>query len=249
MLVRKCYVIFTATVRPSVPALPLAGDEQQREAEYVKAVSASLIMARSKGISACFVLAENSAAEAKQLQATCQNHGVEFVRCCPELASARLKGKGYFEALLLQQIVSEVSVKETETCAFLKITGRLQLRNIDRIVQSVTNSNSDCLINVYARGQYADTRVMAFNRDFWRVVMQFVDDIDDRRRRYFEHVVPVAMRTAALRGQKCDYLLPPPRLAGRSASTGRIYRPSLVQYLVQRTKLSIYRSIYRLNRE
>jgi hypothetical protein len=55
MLVRKCYVIFTATVRPSAPALPLAGDEEQREAEYL-------------------------------------------------------------EALLLQEIVSEVSVKEIETC-------------------------------------------------------------------------------------------------------------------------------------
>jgi hypothetical protein len=248
MLVRKCYVIFTATVRPSVPALPLAGDEQQREAEYVKALSASLIIARSKGISARFVLAENSEAEATQLQATCQNHGVQFVRC-PGVAPSRSKGKGYLEALLLQKIVSEVSAKETNTCAFLKITGRLQLRNIDRIVQSVTNSTSDCLINLYARSQYADTRVMAFSRDFWQVVMQFVDDIDDERKRYFEHVVPVAMRTAALRGLKCDYLLPPPRVAGRSASTGQIYRPSLLRYLVQHTKLFIYRNIYRLNRE
>jgi hypothetical protein len=90
---------------------------------------------------------------------------------------------------------------------------------------------------------------MAFNRDFWHCAMQFVDDIDDKGKRYIEHVMPVAMRTAALRGLKCDYLLPPPRLAGRSGSTDRLYRPSLIQYLVEYTKLSIYRNIYRLNRE
>ena len=55
---------------------------------------------------------------------------------------------------------------------------------------------------------------MAFNRDFWQVVMQFVDDIDDGKKRYFEHVVPVAMRAAALRGLTCDYLLPSPQIAG-----------------------------------
>lgn len=242
---RDCCVVFTATVRPTIQSV-IAGTEEQREAEYVEAISSTMEAVRNRGLSARFILAENSAAEVTRLRKTCDEYNIQFLRC-PSSPALQFKGKGHAEALLLIHTVNTLSATAMESCCFLKITGRLQLCNIEAILRSIAKSSCDCLINLYVRSQYADTRVMAFNRNFLQYVSRFIEEIDDANGKYLEYVMPVAMRMAVLNGLKADYLLPPPRLKGRSASTGETYRASWSQYIAEYLKVSLYRQTHALD--
>jgi hypothetical protein len=113
--------------------------------------------------------------------------------------------------------------------------------NLPEIVKTALSASADCLANLYANGRYADTRVLVFSTRFWNRVVPSSESIDDARGRYLEHVVADTMWSAASDGWTCDYLISPPRIVGRSAATGKIYRGTWSEFLTEDLKLRIKR--------
>ena len=128
------------------------------------------------------------------------------------------------------------------------MTGRLRVQNIDKLICKAAASDNDCLVNLHSRAKYADTRVIVSSGAFWEYVMRLVDTIDDAKHRYLEHIVPLAIHAATRAGLKCDYLLPPPMITGRSASTAHIYTASMTAHALTYFKILLKRVIYHQHR-
>ncbi|SDS46302.1 hypothetical protein [Opitutus sp. GAS368] len=239
---KSIYVVFTASVNPHAQASITAGN-LSREDEYIEAISANVRLGRLSGVNATYILAENSEAAAMRLRSACGQLGVRFMQCAvtPE---GFFKGKGHSEALMLNEVIERLP-DEPSSMVLLKVTGRLQVQNMDRLICAARNTSSDSLVNLYSRAKYADTRVMVISGSFWKLVMPLVETIDDSKHRYLEHIVPLAISTATKAGLKCDYLLPPPQIRGRSASTGQIYETSPAGYALEYLKILAKKFIYR----
>lgn len=240
---RKLCVVFTATVKPSVGANLINADERLREAQYVSAIKANVGRLRASAIQASCVVVENSDASAGMLEGMCREFDVRLIRCVP-IPTGEFRGKGQGEAAMLRHMIEQTRTGESGTGVFLKITGRLELMNIVAIAQTVSLSQHDCMANVFARFTYADTRVMGFTARFWAEVMLLEKQLTDASGHYLEHVVVRAIRTAAAKGMRHDYLIPPPRLLGRSATTGQNYTGTAVSYWTEYLKVCLYKRLY-----
>ncbi len=242
-------VIFTATVRPNDAAILAHRDDGQREEDYIRAVRFNTELARKCGRNGEFILLENSGAEAVKLREACAQLGVRYLPCTA-MPTEDFRGKGQAEALMMDEALKRLASEGNPMdCPHVKVTGRLMVKNFDRVIQGVIDAPQDCRANLYRSSILADTRVFSFRMAFWPHLMDLVDLIDDSKERYIEHIMPIAMRTAVLRGLKCDYLLPAPRLSGFSASTGRSYSASGWRHWCNTAKILLWRKVYPLTKQ
>lgn len=229
----KQALLIPGTLQPHIGHTALR-DTRVRERQYLE----SLVQARQQLPQARIFFIENSGYQPEVLTDACQLLDIDYV---PAPTPASLRGKGVGEIAMLRHAID--SLADPDTTHFLKLTGRLVALNLARFWTWPGALNCDAGVNLYRRGEFADSRLFMFSRRFFPYIEAESERIDDERGHYMEHALATAIKKARRDGLRWEYLSDYPRIRGTSGSTGNVYDDSRHRSLTERLKLEVYRHL------
>jgi hypothetical protein len=153
-------------------------------------------------------------------------------------AAGAARGKGRAEVELMATALSE-SQSLVGVDRFLKVTGRLVIRNGEALVKRILDQPTlpAVQVNLHNRLAYADSRVFLFSRTFfYRDLYPRRDQISDADETWLEHVLARATLAHAATGGDWDLLPLPLWVRGVAGTTGKEYRDTAVHYARARAK-------------
>lgn len=136
----------------------------------------------------------------------------------------RSLGKGFGESLIIEYALSNSRLLKT-TNSVVKITGRIIVENIERIVKS---SNPNCVYADIGRSKkdwdmlYSVCVIAPIG--FWNLFVQNKNMINDSKDIYFEHVLKYTVDGWLENKGLFSIINRPIKYIGRSGSTGQKYR-------------------------
>ena len=100
------------------------------------------------------------------------------------------KGKGYGEMEIIAHALKHSRLLDKETI-IIKITGRLIIKNIKAltVIHSILNLKNKLLCSMHSDFMFADSRVFITNRNIMENLCKHIEDIDDKKGRFFEHIL------------------------------------------------------------
>jgi hypothetical protein len=221
-------LILTATIQPKGMSHVAIGDATLREQQYLEAFAAVLQLS-TPNLSG-LVFAENSAADLGKVRELARRHQrpgreVEVLGIDTNNFPRHL-GKGYGEFLLLDEVMAQSTIAR-RTRHLGKLTGRLRVRNLERIIAHLP-PEFDVAADIHPSlatpvEGVVDTRLFFFSSEFYsqRVRAAYLH-MDDSRGIYAEHIIYQLVRQSA--GMTVVPRLPhEPDWAGTSGSMGVRY--------------------------
>lgn len=111
----------------------------------------------------------------------------------------RAKGKGAAEAEILDRALEHIHTDLPETRQVTKVTGRLLVRNITRLVPLMDIPHLGC--RVHRDHSMVDTRVMDFDVGTWADFLTGLGElVDESQGRFLEHAVALRLAEALYGG-------------------------------------------------
>lgn len=138
-------------------------------------------------------------------------------------------GKGFGEALILKYALSNSIFLHRESCAIVKITGRLKIVSfIEHLKQlSELKTKNVVLADANWKGDFVYSYFFIANSKFFdNFFLPLVNNINDSKGIYFEHVLMQAIREYKRSGNIFRLLEKKILIDGISGSTGRTYNNS-----------------------
>lgn len=177
------------------------------------------------------VICENSGYDGRTLRdsAACQaflgNGGeFEYLSFLPgNRDEIQARGKGLGEMGILRHALtnSHLIAKATHVA---KMTGRLYLRNIRKLLDAVGNDLPDLLVNFSMRLNNCDSRFFLATKDcLVKYLFAREDELDDRSGMYMEKVLMRAVLSAMSEGERVRIPATAPWFQGTSGSMGVMY--------------------------
>ena len=134
------------------------------------------------------------------------------------------KGKGYGECEIIEYALDHSHLIQTaHGLSIAKITGRLIVRNINRIIRlhRFFFSCRTVFCSINSDLSFPDSRLIVAPIDFYRTFLKSKDDINDSKGYFFEHALCDTLK------RETNYPYVPfifmPRIEGSSGSTGAVY--------------------------
>lgn len=221
-------LLLTSCVNPNGMELTVIQDPQVRLAQYLTAIQFYLTNTTNK-----IIYVDNSLTDLSQyFEKERINGRIEFL-CFDGNKYEKSKGKGYGEALIIEHAIkcSKFLTEETMIC---KITGRLIIRNINRILKCI--KRDDCIYaNIdYNRkwGYECISTVFVSPPCFLRnYFLKDKEMIDDSKYYIFENHLFSSMKEWTNNKYKHKEFLYPFLYEGVSGSTGKQYVSGRYPYL------------------
>lgn len=183
-------LLLTACINPDGMPFTCLTDVEVRKKQYIEAVDFYL-----KNTTGKIVFVENSGTDISSLFENFQ-HRIEFLCFDSNLYFDKRKGKGYGEALILEYAMTK-SEFITDDTLIVKLTGRLQLVNINRLIRYVdrvrASENFVCIVS--PKNNSVDSRCFVCNKCYLKNI--FLKDkfhINDSEGYYFEHLLFDSLR-------------------------------------------------------
>ena len=226
-------VIMTGTIRPKKNIVKLAEtDADTRRNQYIEAV---LSVLKTPGVDK-LVFCDNSGEILRDDRLTraaeeyeTQLEILEYEADADKVSSC---GKGYGEGDAMKYVLEHSELVKDEQ-SFMKLTGRLKVRNLERVLKKLRPGEN------YFQGMYlhnpehlADTRCYVVNTQVYRQELMTVhEQVRDREHYYLEHAFSDAIRT-----KKIPYRNMPvyPEICGISGSSGKTYRLPIFKKVMKR---------------
>lgn len=166
-------------------------DADQRLEDYKQSLSFWIAQPGVDSI----VFVENSASDLSALMEVAKrvsNKHVEFLSfAAPDFDGAL--GKGYGEMLCLEHVVRN-SKTLAKARQFVKITGRYCLANASEFLAFAKDHPDAIICDMLENLTWADSRIFAAPTEFLRsFLLPMLDQLDDSRGSYFEHVLARAV--------------------------------------------------------
>lgn len=228
-------ILLTATVNAGQTAFVARRDPRVRLNDYVGALNLWL---RNKGGDK-LVLCENSSYPLNELQRVYQfnnPHGkaVEFL----SFAGTRFnpqRGKGPGELEIIEYALGHSRLISGGQ-RIMKVTGRLYVKNADRIIETVNaRPEIDIVCDLRANLTYGDSRVFcATPRFFTNYLLPLQHLADDSRQVYFEHILGRAVHGAMADGINWAMMPTAPDIRGVSGSGNVPYGGAVAERLARR---------------
>ena len=136
----------------------------------------------------------------------------------------RMLGKGFGEALILEKAI-QCSKFIRESGYIIKITGRIIIRNINLIMQTLPLKSEEYIYSsIYSPAQIAYSVFFIANQSFFKDFLDRKKEINDFKGIYFEHVLYSTIRDWIAKGRRFSFFLLPIKYVGVSGSTGQKYK-------------------------
>ena len=186
----ECILLLTACINPDGMPFTCLADVGVRKKQYIEALNFYL-----KNTTRKIVFVENSGTDISSSFKDFQ-HRIEFLGFDGNLCFDKRKGKGYGEALILEYAMAK-SEFITDDVLIFKLTGRLQLININRLIHYMDklspSKNFVCVVP--PQNNSVDSRCFVCNKYYLENI--FLKDkfhIDDSVGYYFEHLLFDSLR-------------------------------------------------------
>jgi hypothetical protein len=229
MIMNIC-LLLTASISPLNVAYLERTNPNARKQDYYEALRFYINNTSHK-----IVFVENTNSDIQALKAI-DNHGrVEFLQFDARNESSKY-GKGYGEMLILKYCMdNSCLIKNTDW--IFKITGRLVLKNVVKIIDSnLSRKEVDIFADLKGNLFYSDSRCFMFKKDFFSYLYTNISLINDHIRRDFEQILGKSILEYVVNGNKWQPLSHYPIFKGVSATDNRQYNDSLINFIVNELK-------------
>jgi len=218
----KSLVVLTAALEPKQVPFLVRADHALRRRDYTVAMKhyASTLPADT------FTLAvvENTGSDVDDLRTIASKFGHSLKTLCyTEEAAVQQRGKGNAEAKMFDAVSSVFLQEDSPYDRVIKITGRLVVRNIDRVLR-VHHPERFIAARMSFDRRQLDTRLLMTDVQTWKDFFSGQDSqVDEAAGVFLEHVAALRTAEAIFAGARWCQLRPKPHFAGYSGSTGYKY--------------------------
>ncbi|MFF1382219.1 hypothetical protein ACFVWT_01500 [Arthrobacter sp. NPDC058288] len=203
-------ILLTAAVTPDVAFGSSLSDPKERLRQYRSAIDE---WSRVADASDCDLVTVETTGSGDSLRD--QVRVVDFH--APE--DTKQHGKGAVESAALDAAILACGLPDSSTVH--KVTGRLTLRNAERLVAPLDNG---ARVRRTLDRTYCDTRFFSTNVKFWQTHLSgMANEVADDSGRYLEHVMAHRLMKAEYGGTAVQRFPERPMLLGVSGTTGKSY--------------------------
>ena len=226
-------LIITGTIKPSNDVFALAvSDSGIREKQYLNSIKYYIEKTKIKKIIFCDNSGFHENAGLNELAREC-NKELEWISFIGDNAMVSERGKGFGECEIMNRIFS--TSKLINTCSsFVKVTGRLIVKNIDLVIWTAKKNNIYCDI-------YQDMFLTYFYLMPVETYASYFTDanknVDDKSGVFLEHCYYRIILDNRLKPKMFSVY---PNINGVSGSTGKSYYLSLGKRFKKIIKGNIY---------
>lgn len=232
-------ILLTATIVPNIQDLLAVKDPGTRKEQYLEAISYYINRTKNK-----IVFAENSN-NSLAVYFSDNLDRIEFLDFNVDKGDNLVKGYNEMEIIQYAMLNSKF-IKGAR--GILKITGRLQVLNINFILRTLEDiENKPLICNIFKKGKM-DSRCFYFTKEFWPYLYQYKPQIN--RKFSFESALWKAIHIY----KEDKYFLyqqftVPLRIKGVSGGFGTAYKHNLFAYIGKMLlhQLDNYRVVPRIN--
>lgn len=211
-------ILLTGCIDPNGMLLTTLNNKEERKDQYIRSIHYYLSKTKYP-----IVFVENSNTDISSLfQEHIDSKRLEIMTFDGNKDKSR--GKGYGECEIIQYALDHsILIRATKDQIIIKITGRLIVRNINRIINLYTlllsHYTVSCAIN--SDFTFPDSRLIIAPTDFYQSILELKEEINDSLGYYFEHALCDTIKN----NSKYPYcpLLYMPYIEGISGSTGKKY--------------------------
>lgn len=211
-------ILLTGCINPNGMAFTALSNKKERQKQYIKAIEFYL---RETNYPIIFV--ENSGTDISSLFLEHIESG--RFECITFIGNHdKKRGKGYGECEILNYALSHSKMIENmHNCYIAKITGRLIIRNIDKILcfHRLLFPKRTVFFTINTDFTFSDSRLIIAPIDFYHVFLRQKDEIDDNSGYFFEHALLDTIKNEEQYKYSPFFLIP--IIEGSSGSTGYIY--------------------------
>ena len=211
-------LLLTGCINPNGMTMTALLDKEERKAQYIKAINYYLTETKFP-----IVFSENSGTDISNLFEDAIKSGrMEYLTFIGNHNKEKGKGYGECEIILHALRYSEI-INSAKNKTIAKITGRLIIKNIKRIIltHSFLFSKKTIFCAINSDLSFPDSRFIIAPEDFYLTFLKSKDIINDSKGYYFEHAL-----LDTIRKEKQYYYSPffiNPQIKGISGSTGECY--------------------------
>ena len=234
-------LLLTACITPNSFDTLSITDPSTREKQYLEALNWYLHNTKYN-----IIFCDNSGYNiSKYFESYIQSNRLEVITFTdpPELYD---RGKGYKEMKIIEYIFKHsMFIRTTKNPIFIKITGRLIVRNINSIISIIKIINKKNFISCELSDKIDDTdsRFFIFSPSFYKTFITYKEDIQINFS--FEKALLYAIKEY----KKCKsghfiYLPYPARIKGYSGGFGVRYKDDLKNFIIKLISFSIKRIRY-----
>lgn len=229
-------ILLTGCIEPNGMVQTTLNDKEVRKEQYINALNFYL---QKTGHSIVFV--DNSNSDISYLFKSYVLSGrLEYLSFSGN--QRKDKGKGYGECEIIQYALDHSKIiKTSKDKRIAKITGRLIVSNINIIISlhSVLFNHNTTFFSINSDLSFPDSRLIIAPNDFYSLLLNSKEDIDDSKGYYFEHALIDTFRKYRDLSYSPFYIIP--QIEGMSGSTGEIYRnePITLSFCIRYAKYSI----------
>lgn len=232
-------LFMTACINPNGMSNTALQNVEQRKSQYVRAIEYYLTNTDFK-----ILFVENSGYDISPLFENAIKLGrIEMITYSGNDYNAEL-GKGYGEGLIMRYAIAHSKFLK-DTNIVIKVSGRHIVKNINQIVGAsmilrYCKEFVACDINPKTKGANSDMFIGTM--DFFRLFDKYVENINERKNIWFEHVLYTAIVEFCSGKRNFVYLPLPLNQEGVSGSMGINFKhPSHVLYLKHMAKAILYK--------
>lgn len=209
----KRIILLTGCINPNGMPFTKLTDANERQRQYINAIHFYIENTDCK-----IIFCENSNTDITPFFKDLQNR-LEVLTFPGNQDKQR--GKGYGEAEIIEYALQHSSYIQDD-CIIIKITGRLIVNNICKIIKSLTFKHDFVTCLFHSDLKFADSRIFCATTFFFREFLKNKECINDSENTFFEHVLASTLLESSI--QYIPYI-EEPLITGISASTGIQYQP------------------------
>lgn len=223
--------IVTGTINPNSSIYELAlKDNKERLNQYVSAIKKLLNCNCINKVIFC----ENSNFKVDLSEiydlAKKNEKQFEFIQFKGDDNRAVSQGKGYGEGEIIKYVLHNSRLIKTEEY-FFKITGRLFVTNIDKIIKNINKEYNYFNLASIRNSERIDTRFYGVKiSDYVQYLQDAYKYVDDKNQIYLENMFYKMVSSNSIK-QKNTPLYP--RIVGQAGSSGEIYKINPVKLLLK----------------
>lgn len=235
-------LVITSTVTVN-SELTVLVDPKIRLEQYIDSILFYLSSKKVEKIIVC----DNSGFDYSKIQkilefASINNKQIEFLNFYGTSDKIQEWGKGYGEGEIMSFIFNNSKIIKQEDAAFLKVTGRLKILNIDEIINHlkshVTYFNAVNL-NPFVNLKKVDTRFYQCTKEnFIHFFKDSYKNVNDKEGFFLEHVYYYNICDNNIKFKNFKIL---PNFLGISGSTGSTYKNSKISFSIRQFLFSVFR--------
>lgn len=224
-------VIITGTIKPNSKVYQLAlSNVSERTYQYIDSIKK--ILENKKVDKVIFCENSNYKVDFNEIYLLAKEKGKQFE--CIQFKSDEkyilLKGKGFGEGEIMKYIFEKSKLINNEKY-FIKITGRLKVNNLEKIINKISKDKTYINTDLKNTSFMADTRVYGMPTNVYK--KYFIDaykSVDDKNKNYLEHAFYKIIVDNKIKTENFPYF---PDISGQSGSMGIIYTNSRLKLLIK----------------